>query len=283
MSVPKLASAIAMALILPTAALLALCVYYAGGLNLTVAGAGAIALALHASAYLLFSFVVVKPLTALASASSGTGPGLPAPGRWLPSEIESIKSYVISAGALLDEYREQHRDLLTSIPDILLELDKTGAIIFANKTALETTGYSEDDMLGRPFIDFVTLEWKAAGHSTLSTLRQGEAVNNADLKLVLKNKAESFFEFNAVPLWKNGAVAGCCCIGRDIEERRKIMGELETARSHAEEATAKLKKTVNDLEEFSLLAVRRELKMQELREMFVRLKEEHEINKDFPA
>ena len=78
-------------------------------------------------------------------------------------------------------------------------------------------------------------------------------------------------------------LAGCCCIGRDIEERRKIMSELETARSHAEEATAKLKKTVNDLEEFSLLAVRRELKMQELREMFVRLKEEHEINKDFPA
>ena len=138
-------------------------------------------------------------------------------------------------------------------------------------------------MLGRPFLDFVTLEWKAAGHSVLATLSEGEAINNADLKLVLKNGAESFFEFNAVPLWKDGVAAGCCCIGRDIEERRKIMSELEAARKHAEEATAKLKKTVNDLEEFSLLAVRRELKMQELREMFVRLKEEHEINKDFPS
>lgn len=283
MSIPKLTGAMSLALIVPSLALLALSAYYAGGVSLAVAGAGALALLMHASVYMLFTSEVVKPLTALAGASSGTGPGLPAPGRWLPAEIESIKSYVLSAGALLDEYREQHRDLITSIPDILLELDRSGVVIFANRTALETTGYAEEELLGRPFLSFVALEWRPAANAYLSTLQHGESVINADLKLVLKNRSESFFEFNAVPLWKNGAVAGCCCIGRDIEERRKIMHELESARKHAEEATAKLKKTVSDLEEFSLLAVRRELKMQELREMFVRLKENHEINKEFPS
>jgi len=283
MSIPKLTGAMSLALIVPSLALLGLCAYYAGGLNLAVAGAGALALFMHASAYMLLTSAVVKPLTALAGASSGTGPGLPGPGRALPAEIESIKSYVLSAGALLDEYREQHRDLITGIPDILLEIDRSGVVIFANRTALEAVGYPEDEMLGRPFLSFVALEWRPAASAYLATLQQGETVSNADLKLVLKNRSESFFEFNAVPLWKNGAVAGCCCIGRDIEERRKIMHELESARKHAEEATAKLKKTVCDLEEFSLLAVRRELKMQELREMFVRLKENHEINKDFPA
>lgn len=283
MSVLKLISVIALALILPQLALLALCVFYAGGLNIPVAGAGAAALAFQAAAYLVLSSEIVKPLGALASASAGKGPGLPGPGRKYPSEIESIKSYVLSAGALLDEYREQHRNLLISIPDILLELDKSGSILFANKAAIDMTGYSEDEVLGKPFLELIETEWKPLWRNTLVRLQEGEAASNVDLKIVLASGASSFFEFNAVPLWKQGMVTGCCCIGRDIEERRKIITDLEDARRHAEEATAKLKKTVNDLEEFSLLAVRRELKMQELREMFVRLKEEHEINKEFPG
>lgn len=283
MSVFKLTSAIALALTLPLLALLALCVFYAGGLNAQVAVAGAGALAFQATAYLLLSSQIIKPLKALASASAGKWPGLPPPGRKFLSEIESIKSYVLSAGALLNEYREQHRSLLMSIPDILLELDNSGSILFVNKAALEMTGYSEDELLGRPFHELIETEWKPRWHSMLASLQEGEAASNIDLKLILASKAASYFEFNAVPLWKEGIVAGCCCVGRDIEERRKIITELDAARRHAEEASAKLKKTVNDLEEFSLLAVRRELKMQELREMFVRLKEDHEINKEFPA
>lgn len=283
MSVLKLTSTISLALCLPLLALLALCVYYAGGLSLAVAGAGTAALAFQAAAYLVFSNEVAKPLNALAWASAGKGPGLPPPGRKLPSEIESIKTYVLSASALLDEYREQHRDLLMNVPDILLEIDRNGHIMFVNRAAREITGYPEDDVLGRHFLDFIAEGSKERARDTLASLLEGKAINSVEIELILSTGAGCFFEFNAVPLWKDGAVAGCCCIGRDIDERRKIMTELDAARRHAEDASAKLKKTVNDLEEFSLLAVRRELKMQELREMFVRLKEEHEINKEFPG
>jgi type IV secretory pathway TrbL component len=102
MSILKLTSAIALALALPSLVLLALCVFYAGGINVPVAGAGAAALALQTAAYLVFSSEIIKPLMALASASAGKRPGLPPPGHKLSSEIESIKSYVLSAGALLD-------------------------------------------------------------------------------------------------------------------------------------------------------------------------------------
>lgn len=65
-------------------------------------------------------------------------------------------------------------------------------------------------------------------------------------------------------------------------ERDRLIGELCSARAQAEETEKKLKKTISDLEEFSLLAIRRELKMQELRERFVELKRDHEIKRDFP-
>lgn len=282
MSVQKLTSAISLALCLPSLVLLSLCVYYAGGFNVAVAAAGAFALAFPALAYVVLEKAIAKPLHALARASAGGGSGLPPSHRRLPAEIESIKSYVRSASALLEEYREQHRDLLMSVPDILLEIDRNGKILFANRSAGKE-GCTEDDVLGRHFMEFVSPESSQRALETLTTLLEGKEVSSFDVKLRLCEGAERFFEFNAVPLWKDGVVAGCCCIGRDIDERRKIMTELEAARRHAEEASAKLKKTVNDLEEFSLLAVRREIKMQELREMFVRLKEEHEINKEFPG
>lgn len=282
MSVQKLTSAISFALCLPSLVLLSLCVYYAGGFNIAVAAAGTFALASPALAYVVFSKAVAKPLHALAWASAGDVAGLPPPDRRFPAEIESIKSYLLSASSLLEEYRAQHRDLLMSIPDILLELDRNGKVLFVNRAAAEA-GCTEDDVLGRHYMHFVSPESSRRAADAFAIIIEGKEVSSVDIKLTMREGLERFFEFNAVPLWKDGVVAGCCCIGRDIDERRKIMSELEAARRHAEEASGKLKKTVNDLEEFSLLAVRREIKMQELRERFVRLKEEHEINKDFPG
>lgn len=282
MSVKKLTRALAVSLALGPLALFGLCLYYAGGLTWPVAASGAFAFALQGVSYFVLLKGVLKPVRALAAASTGSGPE-----RWrigsLPAEIESIRSYVLSAGALLDEYREQHMNLIMSIPDMLIELDRDGLVVSANRAALDVTGYREDSLLGRPLLDIIEPEWKPRWQHTLSMLQEGEAAGMVDLKITLASGGASYFELNAAPLWKDGIVAGCCCVGRDIEERRKIITELEAARKHAEEASAKLKKTVNDLEEFSLLAVRRELKMQELREMFVRLKEEHEINKEFPG
>lgn len=282
MSVLKLTRTISLALSMPVIALLALSVEYAGGLNLAIGVAGALAIAFQAAAYLIFSSQVAKPLTTLAS-SAGGGSGLPPPGTTMPSEIESLKTYVLSASALLDEYREQHRDLLMSVPDILLETDRDGKILFVNRAASEATGYPEEDVAGRHFLDFISPSTRGKAMAAFASVLAGKPASNVELELMLSDGSTSFFEFNAVPLWKDGTVAGCCCTGRDIDERRKIMAELEAARRHSEEATLKLKKTVSDLEEFSLLAVRRELKMQELREMFVRLKEEHEIHKEFPG
>src|SRR3990172_1399571 len=54
--------------------------------------------------------------------------------------------------------------------------------------------------------------------------------------------------------------------GEDSEQQR-LIDELYSARAQAEETEKKLKKTISDLEEFALLAVRRELHMQELSDM----------------
>src|SRR3989304_1336380 len=79
----------------------------------------------------------------------------------------------------------------------------------------------------------------------------------------------------SLALWRGGGG------GRKRAQQRLREG-LPGGGAKAEETEKKLKKTISDLEEFALLAVRRELKMQELRERFVELKRDHEIKRDFP-
>lgn len=66
------------------------------------------------------------------------------------------------------------------------------------------------------------------------------------------------------------------------DDIKKLLDELDSARAQAEETEKKLKRTISELEEFALLAIRRELKMQELRERFVELTRDHGIKRDFP-
>ncbi|MBI5344435.1 MAG: hypothetical protein HZB83_03715 [Deltaproteobacteria bacterium] len=59
---------------------------------------------------------------------------------------------------------------------------------------------------------------------------------------------------------------------RDIEEIKRLKEELERARKEAENNSARLRETLDEMEEFALLAVRREVKMREIRERFKKLK-----------
>lgn len=61
-----------------------------------------------------------------------------------------------------------------------------------------------------------------------------------------------------------------------IEEHTRMTEELRAARLEAEETSGKLQKSIRELEEFALMAVRRELKMREIREKFKRCKDEYE-------
>lgn len=159
------------------------------------------------------------------------------------------------------------REVLDSIPDPVIETDGSGRIVFANRAALLASDCDAEKALGRRCADFLSNGFHShPGHGKF------------EAPLPMKDGSTRFFEFKTVKLG-----SGSICIGRDSDERKRLLDELTSARTQEIEASTKLKKTISDLEEFALLAIRRELKMQEIRERFVRLKEEHEINKDFPG
>lgn len=233
-----------------------------------------------ASATLLAVGRFTRPLAALSEALEtgdlDAGPGIDR----LPPELRNVTDHLLRALGLREKYDTVRREVLDSLPDPFLELDRKGRIVFVNEAALTATGYNAGEVLGRPCLDFVPAEWKRRAEDLLGA---GSGQKGFELTLVLRDGRTRFFEFNSVPLKNGGLVTGCFCIGRDSDERKRLLDELTAARGQAGETSRKLKKTISDLEEFALLAIRRELKMQELRERFVQIQDEHDIKREFPA
>ncbi|MEK7773893.1 MAG: PAS domain S-box protein [Deltaproteobacteria bacterium] len=183
----------------------------------------------------------------------------------------------------LNESVAHCRELVRTMPDLVIDIDRSGDITYMNEAATRLTGYTEEDVLNRPYAGFVDKRSSDEAEKAFKKVLNGESVRNLELSLILKNGGVNLFEFNAVPIWRAGAPAVCRAVGRDIEERKEIMGELKKARTEAEESSEKLKKTVRDLEDFALLAVRREIKMQEIREMLQELRKDMGMKKRIAA
>ena len=173
----------------------------------------------------------------------------------------------------LKDSEARYVDLTRTIPDSVIDLGMDGTIRYVNEATLTMTGYGEGDLVGRNLKDFVPQDHHYKIDELMGCINSGSAVKNHELPFVFRDGRTNTLELSAVPVRKEGGIIGCRCVARNIEERKRIMEELEHARMEAERTSEKLKKTIKDLEEFAILAVRRELKMKEIREGFKRLRE----------
>jgi hypothetical protein len=143
------------------------------------------------------------------------------------------------------------------MPVPAIELDADGKVVAVNDAAAGR-GLPLSSKGGR----LPGLKGLTAGDNSSSAIELPVARDDGSTLLLL---------FKAVPLKKNGVVTGTLLIGRD--DTRMLEMELDAVRSGAKEAEAKLTSTIRDLEEFSLMTVRRERKMKEIREKLTELRE----------
>src|ERR1700749_1639622 len=97
-----------------------------------------------------------------------------------PTVVELLTSGALRAGGASDEgtppLRRLVADLVLETPSSCIWLvDADGRTTFVNAHALALLGYSEEEMIGRPAIEFVDPEQRAAPASRLLRRRQGAA------------------------------------------------------------------------------------------------------------
>ena len=195
--------------------------------------------------------------------------------------ILSLAVLIILACALLKNRFTARASAITSsniisiISDGLILLDKNAHIINVNKAALAILGYSESELVGKPFCDYFCRDANRA--DVPEKIARGEPVKLYDYHLQAKNKQEILIILTATPLrGSDGNIAGTVCLLTDISERRRMEEALRQSetmlKSQVEKLDSALKEAaeareimVSMLEDNNEVRVQLENKLEELK------------------
>lgn len=119
---------------------------------------------------------------------------------------------------------QRYADFFESSADGIVVMDPEGKLLFSNPKAREITGYTEEDLRGRPLGDIFATEEGKLAHELRVGFQQGKFPNNLDIRLRRKDGGQIIVSvsLNSV-LREEGAVL---CSFRDVTEERALGAEL---------------------------------------------------------
>ena len=122
---------------------------------------------------------------------------------------------------------ENYRLLAETARDMIVSTDLDGGITYANKAALEISGYSEEESLELNIQDIVPPEQLAAAKERHSKRIAGNAeVYIYETEFLTKTGRLVPLEVSSALLIKHGKPSGTLLVGRDITERKKAEDAL---------------------------------------------------------
>ncbi|MFI5330263.1 MAG: PAS domain S-box protein [Desulfobaccales bacterium] len=158
----------------------------------------------------------------------------------LPAELTSLITsalmvigvYMItpilrSAQRSFETLKIQHESILNSAGEGIFGLDREGKTIFANPAALELTGYSEDELIGKNIhnlihhtrMDGTTCPFEEC--PTYLALNDGK-IHRATEAVFWSKEGKSFpVRYVTTPIKENSQIRGCVVLFRDITERKE--------------------------------------------------------------
>jgi len=107
-----------------------------------------------------------------------------------------------------------------------------GHYMLTNKAFTETLGYSSDELLREPFLNFVHPDDQAATMDAAEKLSRGELVAYFENRYCCKNGSIKWLSWTSKPVPEEGLTYA---VVRDITDRKKAEDELKRHRDHLEE------------------------------------------------
>jgi PAS domain S-box-containing protein len=155
--------------------------------------------------------------------------------------------------------------VIEAMVDAVLMVDADGCITMANSGAAELTGYTLDELRGRPITDVVRDKHHPLRTGTRRRIEDGNVLRQEESWLIAKNGAHIPVSVTGSPVVDPaGALQGIVLVARDGRELRQLLAEKEdeiTRRRAAEDelrsAKASIEKHLQDVRAMLLLAERR--------------------------
>lgn len=124
---------------------------------------------------------------------------------------------------LLRSSEEKYHDLYNNAPDMYLSVDvKTASVIQCNETLLRTTGYTREEVIGRPIFQFYHPDYSEDAKKAFAQFVSTGQVRNVELKACRKDGTAFDISLNASAVRdKDGNITHSRSTWRDITDRKQ--------------------------------------------------------------
>lgn len=133
-----------------------------------------------------------------------------------------------------EELRKAHefrQRVLEAATNAIAVIDFEGTFVLVNRRACEITGYSANELIGRPCSVVVAPEkLNSVVPVVLATLTERKPVAGFETDFVRKDGTRGTISFSVEPLEVEGGRASAVCTAEDITEKKRV--EADLARAH---------------------------------------------------
>ncbi|MEG3903857.1 PAS domain S-box protein [Microcoleus sp. B4-C5] len=142
----------------------------------------------------------------------------------------------------------KYRSLVETSQDMIWSVDASGRYTFVNPAVKYIYGYEPEEMIGRPFSDFVTPEQCQKDLEVFARLFAGESIFQYETTQIAKDGSMKHLMFNAIALYdETGNFLGTTGTAADITDRKRAEAALQHANAELERRvearTAELRQT----------------------------------------
>ncbi|MEG4147410.1 PAS domain S-box protein [Microcoleus sp. Pol12B5] len=142
----------------------------------------------------------------------------------------------------------KYRSLVETSQDMIWSVDAIGRYTFVNPAVKYIYGYEPEEMISRPFSDFVTPEQSQKDLEVFARLFTGESLFQYETTQIAKDGSMKHLMFNALALYdETGNFLGTTGTATDITDRKRAEAALQHANAELERRvearTAELRQT----------------------------------------
>ncbi len=160
---------------------------------------------------------------------------------------ESLEARVRMLAAQLHTAEDRYRQLFNNAHDIVYLIDLQGAFITVNATALRITGYTLDEIRGRPYSVVVAPEYLELTRENVRRKLAGAGPTTYEIELVAKDGHRVPIEVSSQLLMADGRPVGIQGIARDITERKRTEQVLRESEAQAQRQEAQIRQQLERL------------------------------------
>jgi PAS domain S-box-containing protein len=162
---------------------------------------------------------------------------------------QNLESEIAIRTKSLMESEEKYRTVIEQAKDIIYRIDDEGYFLFINKIGIEKFGYTEEEIIGKRYIEFIPEDDLEKEFSYYTEVRDSEVLTDYhEFRIVAKNGNIFWVGQNVNRIVDSSGIIYFTAVARDITQRKATERALAKAKIELQKSEIKYKGILENME-----------------------------------